>query len=89
MTSLKFTIPNTDGGVTMQGGHYENLPDGGAVILAGAPSSFGVKGGSSVQNIANAMPMVLGSGTSQQIGSAVCTDADGRTYEVEFSYVGQ
>jgi hypothetical protein len=91
MTTLNFTIPATGGATGLQaikivGGHYGNA-DGGSV-LAGGPS-FGQKGGSSVQNIANAMPMVLGSGTTQQTGTAVCTDGDGKTYEVEFSYVGQ
>jgi hypothetical protein len=46
-----------------------------------------VKTGSSVQNIANAMPMVLGSSSTPRVGSAVCTDPDGRTYEVEFSWI--
>lgn len=86
MTTLNFTVPATGAAITLVGGHYENATGG--VTLAGGPT-FGVKTGSSVQNIANAMPMALGSSTSQQTGSAVCTDADGKTYEVEFSYVGQ
>jgi hypothetical protein len=86
MATLNFTVPSTGAAITLKGGHYENA-DGGSA-LAAAPV-FGVKTGSSVQNIANAMPMVLGTSTTQQTGSAVCTDPDGRTYEVEFSYVGQ
>jgi Tfp pilus assembly protein PilX len=89
VTTLRFSIPAVDGGMAILAGHYENTPDGGTVTLAGAPPAFGVKSGASVQNIANAMPMTIGTGTTQQTGSAVCVDPDGRTYEVEFSYVGQ
>ena len=84
MTSLNFTVPATGAAITLTGGHYENTP--GVVLLAGGPV-FGGKTGTSVQNIANAMPMVLGNASVQSTGTAVCTDADGKTYEVEFSYI--
>jgi hypothetical protein len=94
LPSLNFTVPSTGAAITIKGGHYENA-DGGYAL--GAAPSFGAKTGSSVQNIANAMPMILGSNVTQQTGSAVCNfpvdpsdpNSAVRTYEVEFSYVGQ
>ena len=86
LATLNFTVPSTGATITLKGGHFENAT--GSYALAAAPA-FGAKAGSSVQNIANAMPMVLGASSTQQTGSAVCTDPDGRTYEVEFSYVGK
>jgi hypothetical protein len=84
LTGLNFTIPSTGTPITLKGGHYE-AADGGFLITT--PSTFGVKSASSVQNIANAMPMELGNTATQKTGSAVCTDPDGRTYEVEFSWI--
>lgn len=84
LSTLNFTVPTTGATINLTGGHYEKT-DGG-YTLAATPS-FGVKGGSSVQNIANAMPLSIGSGATQRSGSAVCTDPDGRTYEVEFSWI--
>jgi hypothetical protein len=40
------------------------------------------------QNLANALPMNIGTSTPTTTGVAVCTDSSGRTYEVEFSLVG-
>lgn len=84
LSTLNFTVPSTGATITLKGGHYETA-DGG-YTLAAAPS-FGVKSGGSVQNIANSMPMTIGAGATQRTGSAVCTDPDGRTYEVEFSWI--
>lgn len=88
-TDINFSVPATGTPIKLQGGHYENIQ----VTLAGyklsAPPSFGTKSSSSVQNIANSMPIVLGTVAAPVTGAAVCTDQDGHTYEVEFSYVGQ
>jgi hypothetical protein len=84
LTTLNFTVPSTGATILLTGGHYE-AADGG-FTLAAAPT-FGVKSASSVQNIANSMPMTIGTAATQRSGSAVCTDPDGRTYEVEFSWV--
>jgi hypothetical protein len=88
MNTLSFTVPSTGTAITIMGGHYADAGPTYALALSGGPK-FGGTGGSGVQNLANAMPMVLGASSSQQTGSAVCTDPDGKTYEVEFSYVGQ
>jgi type II secretory pathway pseudopilin PulG len=87
LTSLNFTVPSTGAAIKLQGGHYDNVQLT-AFTLAPGPS-FGSGGWASIENIANATPMNLGGGSTQQTGSAVCTDADGRTYEVEFSYLGK
>lgn len=87
MPTLDFSVPATGTPIKLQGGHYENIQVSAFTLTA--PAAFGVKSSSSVQNIANAMPIVLGASSTQQTGSAVCTDQDNHTYEVEFSYVGQ
>jgi type II secretory pathway pseudopilin PulG len=88
LTNLTFTVPATVTAIVIKGGHYENELGTNYLDVRVAPS-FGSSGWSSIENIANAMPMNLGSGSTQQTGFAVCTDVDGRKYEVEFSYVGK
>jgi type II secretory pathway pseudopilin PulG len=87
-SNLTFTVPATGTSIVIKGGHYENELGTNWADSRNAPS-FGSAGWSSIENIANAMPMNLGSGSTQQAGFAVCTDVDGRKYEVEFSYVGK
>jgi hypothetical protein len=52
-----------------------------------APAGFGAVGATSVENLANALPLALGKTSTPTTGTAVCTDASGRTYEVEFSFI--
>lgn len=85
-SQLSFTVPGTNASITLQGGHYEGIDINNFTLSAGP--SFGVTGGSGVQNLANSLPMTVGASSTQRIGTAVCTDANKRVYEVEFSYVG-
>jgi type II secretory pathway pseudopilin PulG len=87
-SNLTFTVPATGTSIVIKGGHYEDEKGTNWADTRPA-SSFGSPGWSSIENIANAMPMNLGSGSTQQSGFAVCTDTTGRKYEVEFSYVGK
>ena len=87
LTSLSFTVPSTGTAVTLQGGHYENI----STInfqLPSPPGSFGARATASTQNLANALPMNIGTSSPTTTGTAVCSDSNGRTYEVEFSLVG-
>jgi type II secretory pathway pseudopilin PulG len=85
--NLSLTVA-ADGGtpITLVGGHYE-AADAGNFRLP-STSTFGVRVTASTQNLTNALPMNVGTGTPTTNGTAVCTDSDGRTYEVEFSLVG-
>lgn len=90
LSSLDFTIPATGTPITLKGGHYDNV-NVTSFTLSGGPA-FGVGGGSSVENLANAMPMALGVSANQRTGTAVCTtyadsNSQPRTYEVEFSFI--
>lgn len=87
MDSLSFAIPTTKAPITLQGGHYDainittfNLPPGPAFGTSMVSST-------AVENLANALPMNLAVKAQTTSGTAVCTDVNGRTYEVEFSYV--
>lgn len=84
LASLSFTVPATGTPITLQGGHYDGINVTSFTLPSGAP--FGVAS-TSVENIANSMPMTLGTQAVQRTGTAVCTDSNGRNYEVEFSFV--
>jgi hypothetical protein len=87
MATLSLTVPSTGTPVTLQGGHYENI-NAINFTLPSSPSSFGTRMTTmTTQNLANALPMSIGGG-STTTGTAVCTDSNGRTYEVEFSLAG-
>jgi type II secretory pathway pseudopilin PulG len=88
---LSFTVPGTQTAITLQGGHNIRFADGGPGwpdpnFKLTAVSPLG-GAGSSIENLANAMPLTLGKTLTPTSGSAVCTDASGRTYEVEFSFI--
>jgi type II secretory pathway pseudopilin PulG len=84
--NLSLTVPSTGTPITLQGGHYENISTLN-FALPSSPSSFGSRLTATTQNLANALPMNIGGGTTTT-GAAVCTDSNGRTYEVEFSLIG-
>jgi hypothetical protein len=85
LTSLSFSVPGTTASISLQGGHYDAIQVTAFTLPGGAP--FGVQAGPSVENLANALPMGISAAAVTHTGSAVCTDANGRTYEVEFSFV--
>jgi hypothetical protein len=85
MNTLSFTVPATGNPITLQGGHYENINTIN-FQLPSSPSTFGLKP-VPTQNLANALPMSTSLGTTIT-GTAVCTDSNLRTYEVEFSLAG-
>lgn len=87
VTSLSFTIPSSGTPITLQGGHYENISTLN-FRLPSPPSGFGSRVSASTQNLANALPMNIGTSSPTTTGAAVCTDSNGRTYEVEFSLIG-
>lgn len=85
LASLNFKVPGTAQAMTLQGGHYDNIQISSFTLPA--DTGFGGVSGSSVQNLANAMPMKMGSSATQVTGTAVCTDSNNRNYEVEFSFL--
>lgn len=87
LTSLSFTVPSSGTPITLQGGHYENINTIN-FQLPSTSSTFGSRVSSATQNLANALPMNIAGTGSATTGTAVCTDSNGRTYEVEFSLVG-
>lgn len=89
ISNLSLLVPGSvDGGISISltGGHYEALSS--TTFKLPSTSTFGTQTVPSTQNLANAMPMNIGTAVPNTTGTAVCTDADGRTYEVEFSLVG-
>lgn len=84
LTSLSFTLPGTTTPITLQGGHYDAI-NVTSFILPSGPTFGGITG-PDVEQLGNAMPLVALGGASTTIGSAVCTDGNGRSYEVEFSF---
>lgn len=87
VSTMSFTVPGTPTAITLQGGHYDDATSVVAFTLPAA-ATFGATGGSSIQNLANALPLGVGASATQVRGTARCIDAGGRTYEVEFSYIG-
>src|SRR5262249_5843911 len=85
--SLSFTVPATGTPITLQGGHYENINIV-SFQLPSPPNGFCARVSGATQNLANALRLSIGTGGVTTTGTAVCTDANGRTYEVEFSLVG-
>jgi archaellin len=85
VSSLAFSVPSSGVPITLQGGHYETI-DSVNFRFSTAPSGFGVQtqGGGS-QNLAGALPMGIGGASVTTTGTALCTDSNGRTAEVEFS----
>lgn len=83
--SLSFSVAGTNATVKIEGGHYDAINVNSFKLAP--PPSFGAKGGTSIENLANALPLTLGTAAVPTTGSAVCTDASGRTYEVEFSFI--
>jgi type II secretory pathway pseudopilin PulG len=83
--SLSFTVAGTTAPIKLEGGHYETINVTGFKLTPSPP--FGVVASASVENLANALPLGVGRTSTPVRGSAVCTDASGRTYEVEFSFV--
>jgi type II secretory pathway pseudopilin PulG len=86
ISSLSFAVPSSGTPISLVGGHYER-PDAGNYQLT-VTSTFGSRVTATTQNLANALPMNVGTSNPTTSGTAVCTDSDGRTYEVEFSFVG-
>lgn len=83
---LTVTNTTTGQGITISGQHYESFPAGVTLV---APPQFGaVTGGVSVENLANALPLNMGTSAVVQTGVALCRDQNGREYEVEFSFSG-
>jgi hypothetical protein len=83
--SLSFSVPGTTAAIKLEGGHYDAINVNSFKLAA--PAGFGAQGGTSVENLANALPLTLGKTATPTTGTAVCTDASGRTYEVEFSFI--
>jgi type II secretory pathway pseudopilin PulG len=83
--SLNFSVPGTNAAISLQGGHYDNVTLAGFTLPS--PPAFGVKTGNSIENLANSLPLTLGTSKSATTGTAVCIDANGRSYEVEFSFL--
>lgn len=95
LSSLDFTIPGSSSPIRIQGGHFDNIDGGTFPILPAAPVFGATIGGTSVENIANALPMGIGAGGTIRTGTAVCRmcidnsdNSTCRDYEVEFSFVG-
>jgi Tfp pilus assembly protein PilX len=89
--TFSFTIPGTSANIVMNANHYTPDPANLMKTLTppvGTASTFGTggSGGTSVENLANAMPMGVGSPPVRHTAVALCTDANGRTYEVEYSF---
>jgi hypothetical protein len=83
--TYSFSIPGTGAQIKLDANHYET---GIAVTLPSPAGGFGAgSGNTSVENLANAMPMGIGGSPVRHTGVALCTDANNRTYEVEYSYV--
>jgi hypothetical protein len=87
ITNLSLTVPGTGTPITLKGGHYEAI-DTLNFKIQSSPSTFGSRVTVTTQNLANALPMNIGTNTPTTTGVAVCTDSSNRTYEVEFSLVG-
>jgi type II secretory pathway pseudopilin PulG len=86
ISNLTLTVPSSGSPITLQGGHYENINT--LNFKLPSTSTFGTKVTATTQNLANALPMNVGTSSPTTTGTAVCTDSSGRTYEVEFSLVG-
>ena len=82
LSVLNFTIPGSAGNIVLQGGHYNQpLPSVTQFRITGS-SNGGIA--SSVEEMGNNIRANGGGGNLT--GSATCTDADGKQYEVEFSF---
>lgn|GEM_PF-4506406 len=82
LSTLNFTIPGSAGNIVLQGGHYNQpLPSVTQFQITGS-SNGGIA--SSVEELGNNIRANGGGGNLT--GSATCTDADGKQYEVEFSF---
>ncbi len=82
LSTLNFTIPGSAGNIVLQGGHYNQaLPSVTQFQITGS-SNGGIA--SSVEELGNNIR--ANSGGANLTGSATCTDADGKQYEVEFSF---
>ena len=84
--NLALMVPSSGTPITLQGGHYEGIDTVNFKITTTSPSGFGLKTtqpGS--QNLAGALPMGVAGNAITTTGTAVCTDSNGRTIEVEFS----
>lgn len=82
---LSFAVPGTHAAITLSGGHYDAIDV--TSFKLPAPPAFGAKAGNSIENLANSLPLTLGTTRTPTTGTAVCTDASGRHYEVEFSFL--
>jgi hypothetical protein len=87
IANLLLTVPSSGTPITLQGGHYEAINTIN-FRLPSSPSTFGSRVTVTTQNLANALPMNIGTTIPTTTGVAVCTDSSGRLYEVEFSLVG-
>jgi len=82
LQTLNFTIPGSSGNIVLQGGHYNQpLPSVTGFQLTGS-SNGGIA--TSIEELGNNVRSSSGGGN--MTGSATCTDADGKQYEVEFSF---
>jgi hypothetical protein len=88
ITNLLLTVPSSGTPITLKGGHYENIDTLNFKLPSPPSNNFGSRVTVTTQNLANALPMNIGTSTPTTTGVAVCTDSSGRTYEVEFSLVG-
>jgi hypothetical protein len=91
-----FSIPGTNGQIQIKANHYDSLAPGGISVTLPDPKSpanpaadWGLAAGAitAVENLANALPMAIGNNAVTHTGVALCTDANSRTYEIEYSYV--
>ncbi len=82
LTTLNFSIPGPAGNIVLQGGHYNQpLPSISQFSITNS-SSGGVA--TSIEELGSTIRAYPG-GTNLT-GSATCTDADNKQYEVEFSF---
>jgi hypothetical protein len=88
ISAVSLYLSSVDAGtakaIALTGGHYENA----GTWRLPSTSNFGARVTIATDNLTNALPMSIGTSAPTTTGTAVCTDSDGRTYEVEFSLVG-
>jgi Tfp pilus assembly protein PilX len=82
--TYSFSIPGTNGQIKITPEHYDT--SGGGPTLAS--DTFGASSAASgVENIGNVLPTRSFGQQKLHSGGTLCTDANGRVYEVEYSYV--